>query len=223
MSRPIIDPEWESLLARFRSGNVLKVDSLTNVGMVEEWHKSGRAPHGCSLPPKANPAGPHWLCKFFLAGAQRTIARGTLQQCAVLYDAALIFFADYRTQSKRPEFNFGRDFGFTVSKSLGVNGYFSSMVALLNRRNEFLRTGEQKLQDRRLKIAQRQHDTRTAAGRIEKRLGEIESKLVLVDSLAASINRVELLLATIVHTSHITMAAPDDSQNFAKQILTGNP
>ena len=90
-------------------------DEARNAELVADHVQHNIRPHGCVLDKNSrnHPEAAVWKTVIFIGGAQRVIARGTLYQCARVYDAALIRWASFRTRhhvdfSKPETFNFNK-------------------------------------------------------------------------------------------------------------------
>lgn len=194
--RPVSDPEWSALLDKSQWNLPSDGSFEENANMVQEWWDCLRHWHGCVIHPRNRGRATEsvWTCRFYLAGEQRVIGRGTLYQCARLYDAAQVHYAKYRT-GKPAHFNF--DDG-AQAKSDQCNAdfvnFFGAIADLFEARGIILTTAEQRSEHSRLKTLDRQHDTRTATGRIEARLTTIEQAGKLRDDTLA---RIETRLNTL--------------------------
>jgi hypothetical protein len=190
---------------------------------VDEWRRGDRQPHGVSLPfsfrDGLRDSEPRWIAKLYLGGAQRVIARGTFYQCARLYDAALVFFAEYRTK-RAVQFNFDEELArLSCSDSVFIE-YFRALLALVQRD---LTTADQRVEHSRLRTLDRQHDTRTATGRIEARLTSIEQAGKLRDDTLARIEtRLNTLAAqlALLHSLPAVVAPSAEVLCDAKNNLT---
>jgi hypothetical protein len=91
-------------------------DEARNAELVADHIRLGIRPHGCVLDKNSrnHPEAAVWKTVIFIGGAQRVIARGTLYQCARVYDVALLRWAPYRTRhhvdfSDPASFNFNKE------------------------------------------------------------------------------------------------------------------
>lgn len=199
--RPIADADWAEIAAKAKRTLPADGEFNENSNMVDEWHDGVRSWHGVAIHPKNHNRAFEavWLTKFYLAGQQRVIGKGTLYQCARLYDAALIHFAKYRT--RRPSY-----FNFDEQQAKHDQGhadfvlYFGAIHDLLEARGLSLSTSEQRSEHSKLHRLDREHATRTASGRIEVRLTAIET---LLQAAALRQEKLEQRLSTL--TMQITL------------------
>jgi hypothetical protein len=184
MPKQPVDPEWARLISTCHDILPADGDFGENESMVSE-RESGHIWHGCSLhrQHQLRPEDNVWECRIYLGGCQRVIARAaSLYFCARLYDAALVYFSEFRSRKRTTHFNFSEQQAIDDNRSAEVLTFFGSLAQHLQ-----LRTAEQRAESTGLKSIERQHNTRTATGRIEVRLAEIEAELVRVNSQLADI------------------------------------
>jgi len=223
--RPPSDLGWAEITAK--AERTLPADGQfnENENMVEEWRgPAARSWYGCSIHPN-NFARAHesaWVCKIYLAGEQRVIGRGTLYQCARLYDAAQVHYAKYRT-GKPTRFNFDEAQAKSDQCHADFVHFFGAISDLFEERGIVLTTAEQRSEHSRLRTLDRQHDTRTATGRIETRLTALEKSQ---ESLHAPLARIETRLNTLaaqlalLHSLPAVVPATAESLVDAKNNLT---
>lgn len=193
--RPPTDLGWAEICAKAQRTLPADGQFNENENMVEEWRSADRSWYGCSIHPNnyARALDSAWVCKIYLAGEQRVIGRGTLYQCARLYDAAQVHYAKYRT-GKPTRFNFDEQQAKSDQCHADFVHFFGAISDLFSERGIILTTAEQRVEHSRLRTLDRQHDTRTATGRIETRLTALEKSQ---ENLHATLARIETRLNTI--------------------------
>lgn len=203
--RPVSDVEWNEILAKCERTLPADGDFNENANMVEEWTMNDRAFHGCVIHPRNRDRAVEsvWTCRFYLAGEQRTLGRGTLYQCARLYDAAQVHYAKYRT-GKPTQFNFDEKQAKYDQCNADFVHFFGAISDLFEARGIVLTTAEQRVEHSRLRTLDRQHDTRTATGRIEARLTAIEQSQ---EKLHAAIGAIQTCLNSL-HTQLVCRLGP---------------
>jgi hypothetical protein len=119
--------KWAIRLAKY----AIPVNPSLNLQMVNE-SDVGQRFHGCSLDKvsassirKRHSDG--WRCQFFIRGRQRIIGRGTLYQCARIFDAASLRFAPFRIYQTTPVFNFSREQAESDLKTAPFENLFSAL------------------------------------------------------------------------------------------------
>lgn len=204
--RPPTDLGWAEITAKAERSLPSDGQFNENENMVEEWRSANRSWYGCSIHPNnfARAFESAWVCKIYLAGEQRVIGRGTLYQCARLYDAAQVHYAKYRT-GKPTRFNFDEQQAKSDQCHADFVNFFGAISDLFSERGIVLTTAEQRSEHSRLKTLDRQHDTRTAAGRIEARLTSLEGSVKL---LMESNGRIETRLNTIATQLALLVSLP---------------
>lgn len=222
--RPPSDLGWSEIAAKAQRTLPADGEFNENENMVEEWRNENRSWHGCSLHPKnfARAFDSVWVCKFYLAGEQRVIGRGTLYQCARLYDAAQVHYAKYRT-GKPTRFNFDEQQAKSDQCHADFVHFFGAISDLFEERGIILTTADQRAEHSRLKTLDRQHDTRTATGRIETRLTAIEQAGKLRDDTLARIEtRLNTLAAQLATLHSLPAVSPVTAESLvdAKNNLT---
>lgn len=212
--RPPSDLGWADIAAKAQRTLPADGEFNENEHMVDEWRTENRSWHGCSLHPKnfARAFDSVWVCKFYLAGEQRVIGRGTLYQCARLYDAAQVHYAKYRT-GKPTRFNFDEQQAKSDQCHADFVHFFGAISDLLEERGIVLTTAEQRAEHSRLRTLDRQHETRTASGRIEVRLTALE-KLAQEQSATLAryetcLNTLNTQLACLISLPTVTPATPE--------------
>lgn len=209
MPRIPSDAAWADIVAKARRTLPADGDFNENANMVAEWdHGLGRSWHGCALHPKYHDRAESdvWICKMYFGGAQRVLCRGTLYQCARLYDAAQVFFSRYRTCRSAPtRFNFSSAQANDDQLHADFIHYFGAITDYFDNLGTPLPTAESRAEHSHLKTLDRQHSTRTYSGRIETRLTELEThsaeiKLRL-NVIEQSLSTIATQLALLLHRS----------------------
>lgn len=189
--RPPKDADWSALVENARHLIENNEDSEKN---LLKW---AVPPRGCSNGFR----GSVYQCKFYLGGAQRHIARGTLYQCAKFYDCALIFFEKYRVRKADTRFNFSKaDAEHEMLKSPEVGRYLESLEKYL------VESGALKLPVATDPAAQKEKQQarsrkRTIAGAIESWMGELQPYIFDIldaqDAAMKTLKAIETRLAII--------------------------
>jgi hypothetical protein len=204
--RPVTDTAWHSIVDKAERTLPKDGSFNENENMVQEW-QLGHSWHGCAIHPRYRDRATEsvWVCKFYLAGQQRVLGRGTLYQCARLYDAALVHYAKYRT-GKPTNFNFDERQAGNDQMDADFVLYFGAIEDYFNEHHVILTTSEQRVEHSRLATLDRQHDTRTASGRIEVRLTAIESDIKKIletqGALDLRLNTLSTQLALVLNRFH---------------------
>lgn len=225
MSRAISDPEWHAISLRLAKVFPVDGEFNENENMVREW-REGRIWHGCSLDPRVSDEralGDAWLCKLYLGGRQRVLMRGSLYACARMFDAAILRFAKFRT-AEPSVFNFTKHNAVMDQGDADFVTVTADVETLFRARGEELLDKTQRDENRRFRVMERQHSTRTVSGRIETRLTVIEHHVEHMQSLLASMKQLEAKLALVLTRFGVALPevtpATAEIFNVAKNNLT---
>lgn len=157
--RPLKDAAWSVLVAN--SPHIIEDDK--NASLPDGM------PHGCVKLFKKE----KYYCNFYIGGAQRHIAKGTLYQCAKFYDYALLHFDKYRVRKAVTKFNFDRA---DDESEIALKPQISEYLAGLE--NYLLGTGELVLPEVKSEVRKEKQRARsykrTIAGTIETWMGELQ-------------------------------------------------
>lgn len=188
------DPEWAAIVAKAERTLPADGDLNENENMVDDW-RSGHRYHGCVIHPKDHKraTGSVWQCRFYLAGAQRVLGRGTLYQCARLYDAALVKYADFRS-NRTVAFNFSESEAKHDQGHADFVLYFGAIEDYFKPRGELLDTATNKQEHARLRVLDRQHRTRTFSGQVQTQLDALTAQ---VSALAKNFDTLDTRIAQL--------------------------
>lgn len=126
--RPSKDFAWTELIRH--SNLVIEDDVDANDDLLHDLHV-GSPVVGCQLKVKGKPDKSNWHCKFYIGGRKRVLSKGTLYQCARMYDCALVFFDKYRPRRDQwgnRQFNFSEEDAKTeMLQEPAIAEYFKSL------------------------------------------------------------------------------------------------
>lgn len=164
--RNIKDEDWNKLVKP--PLDFIEDDFDAGVAMLNDG-----TPRGCFLTQGGKEKSSlHWRCHFYLAGQQRILGRGSVWQCAKLYDYALFFFEKYRIRKAAGQFNFSKldaesDMNFEPAIGQYLTGLESYLIG-----KDVLKLPVARVPDEKKKAEQRHR--RTAAGALEHWIGQIQ-------------------------------------------------
>lgn len=193
--RPSKDLAWTELI---RHSDLVITDKVEENDQMLAELTDGATWSGCQLKPKGKEDRPHWYCKFYLGGKQRVIGKGTLYQCAKLYDCALIFFDKYRARRDQwgnRQFNFSEEVGKTAP---AIEQYFQSLEKHLLLLGALLHPADKSCAQREAQRKSRQTWQRkqTIAFQVKSYIDDLSVEIIRLNSEVAECNRkLDLLLA----------------------------
>lgn len=195
--RPPKDKNWNALVAK--SPHIIDNDEVED-GILRENVIDG-LPRGCVKFFKKE----YYYCNFYIGGAQRHIAKGTLYQCAKFYDYALIFFDKYRVRKAVTKFNFDRaDDEAEMSLEPQIAEYFSQLEKYL------LQSGALVLREARKQAREARSYKKTIAGTIETWMNELQPYIEEIannqDDVMKTLKTIETRLSAIETHLRITPA-----------------
>lgn len=213
-----LDPEWDKLLARLNLEKCLPDDPEVNSAYIDRWHFNSASPKGSHLHPgyHAHPYEPHWCCKIYLGGEQRTIGKGSCYQMAKLYDAARFFFEKYRTAKESfggLDYNFSKETAEReLKENLFLRAYLENIEHELIKREELL-TQEQRAEHSALRKKDLRHSRYTTAGQLkytqDLMLEQIENLSLGVEQLMKQNEEISRRLDELTRNQSVLRLTPE--------------
>jgi hypothetical protein len=197
--RPSLDPKWAAIIAT--APELLPDDPDETEALNEIAHRDQILPRGCVLRPSARGKGREldsvWLCYQSINGTRRLIGKGTLFQCARLWDASLIYFDAYRKRGKVDGlFNFSQD---TAKADLLLEpdlvAYLDALKALLLERG-LMPQRTDRAEQAKLNCATRRH-SETVTAKVAELIGRFDALLVEVSRLVKHAHSHDLSLCAL--------------------------
>lgn len=195
--RPVKDTAWSLLVNQ--SLPFLENDEDENTILLNKL--SEKIPRGCFKTWKSEKV---WRCHFYIGGSQRVLGRGTLYQCAKLYDYALVLFDKHRVRKAITYYNFSKaDAESEILNEPAIRRYFESLEGYLLSakllKTEEEAQAEKEIQDDTTKEKQRVNARkRTIAGTIETWMQELRQQTIeIANDQEATLDEIKKRLTAI--------------------------
>lgn len=200
--RPVKDIAWSGLVNE--SLSFIENDEDEDIRLINDL-QDRIVPRGCFRTWKSEKV---WRCHFYIGKSQRVLGRGTLYQCAKLYDYALVLFDKYRVRKAITYYNFSKeDAEGDILGEPAIRRYFESLESylleskLLKTPAELAAEREIKGDETREKQRLREHK-RTVAGTIETWMEEFQPHIFDIaeqnEALAKQLTEIKKQLDEVV-------------------------